>query len=104
MGVERAKAGRGTGRIVHRCGGQLDPLSVPVVPVFDGCNWGLPSRLISPGVVSPTGYQRSSSQEEELSQGLLPQRRRRRQAGSWRLSLCSAVFLVDAGNFPDRTV
>lgn len=68
MGVERAKAGRGTGRIVHRCGGQLDPMLVPVVPVFDGHSWGLPSRLISPGVVSPTGYQRSSSQEEELSQ------------------------------------
>ena len=107
MGGERAKAGQGTGRNVHGCGGQLDPPSVPAVPLFDGRSWGLPSSLISPRLVSPTGHRCPLSQEEELSQALLPQRRRRqqagRQAGSWRPSLCSAVFLEDTGNFLDRT-
>lgn len=103
-GWRKGQSWPGAGRVVHGCGGQLDPPLVPAVPLFNGRSWGLPSSLIGPGLVSPTGHQHPSSQEEELSWALLPWRRRRRQAGSWRLSLCSAGFLVDAGHFPERMV
>jgi len=80
MGGERARAGQGMGRIVHGCGGQLDPPSMPAALLLDGCSWGLPSSCISPGL--------------ELSRALLPpgrrRRRRRRELEAFPL-LCSIV-------------
>lgn len=89
---DKAEDGRGEGQRGLFTGvGAAGPSTGARSPAVG--SWGLPSSLTSPRLVSPTGHQCPSSQEEELSWALLPQRRkrrRRRQAGSWRLSLSAA--------------
>lgn len=86
-GWKKGQSWLGASRVVHGCGGQLGPRSVPAVLLCRGRSWGLSHRTpvsvesggrAEPGLAAP--------EEEEAA------------AGSWRLSLRSAVFL--GGNFP----